>query len=100
MKPIRFHPEATTELAGARAFYEARRDRLGDDFLSESDHAVGLLRDHPHLGAPHKRTRFRRLRLRRFPYVVYYLDSPDLIRVIAVAHDSRRPDYWIGRRLN
>ena len=39
----------------------------------------------------------RRLLLRRFPYMVIYEVFPDEVMVLAVAHVSRRPHYWIER---
>jgi plasmid stabilization system protein ParE len=37
--------------------------------------------------------------LSRFPYHIYYrlLESDDL-RILAVAHNHRRPEYWGGRQ--
>ena len=39
----------------------------------------------------------RIVRLRRFPYVVVYLDLTETVQVIAVAHSKRRPNYWRKR---
>jgi len=38
------------------------------------------------------------MRVARFPYAVLYSIVGDQIRVMAVAHDRRRPFYWSGRR--
>jgi hypothetical protein len=35
--------------------------------------------------------------VRRFPYHVVYIELPDRLQVLAVAHDRRRPAYWVGR---
>jgi hypothetical protein len=35
--------------------------------------------------------------MQRFPFSVVYLDDPELIAIIAVAHTKRRPGYWKGR---
>lgn len=35
--------------------------------------------------------------MQRFPFFVIYLDDPDVIRIIAVAHSKRRPGYWKNR---
>jgi hypothetical protein len=39
----------------------------------------------------------RRAPVKRFPYHVIYLDLKATIRVLAVAHDRRRPVYWKSR---
>jgi len=36
--------------------------------------------------------------MKHFPYSLVYIVSKDEIRILAVAHQSRRPDYWAGRR--
>ncbi len=39
----------------------------------------------------------RRKLVRKFPYSIFYYQRDKIIRVVAVAHQSRRPFYWIGR---
>ncbi len=42
--------------------------------------------------------RFRWMRVRRYPYVLYYeILDPIQVIVYAVGHTSRRPGYWLGR---
>jgi len=33
----------------------------------------------------------------RFPFTIIYSDQQSVITIWAVAHGSRRPDYWTGR---
>jgi hypothetical protein len=35
--------------------------------------------------------------MRRFPFSVEYLDDPELVTIVAVAHSKRRPGYWKDR---
>lgn len=35
--------------------------------------------------------------MKRFPYVVFYLNSEDAIDIVAVAHQRRLPGYWLNR---
>ncbi|MDP1649440.1 MAG: type II toxin-antitoxin system RelE/ParE family toxin [Rubrivivax sp.] len=39
----------------------------------------------------------RKLRLGKFPYSLAYRLHGGVITVIAVAHQSRHPEYWVGR---
>lgn len=39
----------------------------------------------------------RRAVLRRFPFRVVFEELEDEIRVLAVAHKSRDPGFWLGR---
>ena len=38
------------------------------------------------------------LYFKRFPYTLVFRIQESSVRVIAVAHQSRRPGYWSGRR--
>lgn len=91
-------PAALAELHDAAAFYTASADvELGLAFLSEFDHGVKDILANPRVGAVFRGTR-RRYVLRRFPYSIIYHLSGDQLRVVAVAHQRRRPGYWAGRR--
>lgn len=39
----------------------------------------------------------RRKLVRKFPYSIFYYQRGKTVRVIAVAHQRRRPFYWLGR---
>ena len=68
-----------------------------DDFADAMDQALDLLKRFPELGETGARNT-RMLPLHSFPYSLIYRLQVDVIRVIAVAHHSRRPGYWIGHR--
>ena len=68
-----------------------------EDFANTLDQAYGLLCDFPSMGEQAIRDT-RMLSLHRFPYSLIYRIQGDEIRVIAIAHHSRRPGYWMGRR--
>jgi len=68
-----------------------------DDFVDELNRALGLLNRFPELGHASARNT-RTLHLHSFSYSLIYRLQADVIRVIAVAHHSRRPRYWVGRR--
>ena len=44
-----------------------------------------------------RRGEFRAAVMPRFPYLIHFRLQDDVIYVIAVAHGSRRPDYWWDR---
>lgn len=44
-----------------------------------------------------RRFEIRRALLARFPYAVVFLVREHELRVVAVAHAKRRPDYWLRR---
>jgi toxin ParE1/3/4 len=97
MKPAVFHDQAKAELEADVAWYERCRPGLGGQFRSAVEEAVERIRENPQIGSRYGRTRFRYILVRRFPYVVFYSESAQLIRVMAVAHGRRQPGYWRRR---
>jgi toxin ParE1/3/4 len=99
---LRFHDEALTEIRNAAGWYDRQRRGLGDEFLdalyarledliSDPSSVVGRIQ-----GAPPELP-VRRILLRRFPYAVVFVEADDEIRVIAVMHGKRKPEYWLRR---
>lgn len=97
MKPVTFHPDAEVELDDATQRYEGAVVGLGLDFQDEAARVLEMAQRLPDLGSPYARTNARILRLRRFPYLVYYVNREHDIFVCAIAHNSRRPGYWTNR---
>jgi plasmid stabilization system protein ParE len=91
-------PEAERDLVEGGLYYARKaNERLGSAFVSEFERSAALLLEQPALGA-HWRGEVRRLPLHRFPYsIVYYLRSGN-IRILAVAHQSRKPGFWQNRK--
>ena len=95
MKPSQLSELASAELAEAVRWYEERRPGLGGRFFDAVNHAVELIEAHPEIGVARTgRLPNRQLVVTGFPYkVVYRIRETDLY-VVAVAHTSRRPNYW------
>ena len=93
---VRLHPLAADEAEGARAWYLARNPTVADAFLLELDAAIASIAEGPRRW-PRIHGRFRRYLLHKFPFSVVYLERPDFIEVIAVAHHRRKPGYWSQR---
>jgi len=96
VKPITFHPEADTELIEAAQFYEARSPGLGSALLEEVERSLTQIATRAEVYQQIGR-RARRKPLWRFPYNLIYAIYPDRIRIVAVAHQKRRPFYWRKR---
>ena len=95
---IRIHPEAEAELANAALWYESKRAGLGADFVAEIDEALEQIAEAPMNFPTWREARpFRRLVVRRFPYLVFFTVSDDVIQILAFAHAKRRPGYWKDR---
>ncbi len=92
-----FHPEATREVEEARDWYRERSLGAEEGFIADLNHAVEQVASAP-LRWPRFKVNTRRYVFRRYPYsLIYRTYSDNLVRVLAVAHDSRRPKYWLSR---
>ena len=97
MKAAVFHPLAEQELVDAATYYEEQKLGLGLEYLQEAEHAVNFLIRYPKAGLV-VRGSVRRLVLPKFPYsLLYRVLASDQIRILAVAHHRRRPQYWVNR---
>ena len=93
------HPEALGDLRDAASFYQEQAGTsLSQPFLAEFEQSINKLLRYPALGSPWRGRGRRRYLMRRFPYSLVYTVSGDELRVLAVAHHSRRPGYWAGRK--
>jgi len=96
VKLVVFHPAADEEFAAAVAYYAGQADGLGERFYAEIFRLAGVMRAAPQLHRPWRHGA-RRLLARDFPYALVYVERPERLIVIAVAHCKRQPDYWRGR---
>lgn len=96
MKLIRFHPAADAEVTEAAQYYEVRKSGLGSDLLGEVERALDQILTNPNAYQQIGR-RVRRKSLWRFPYNLIYAVYSDRIRILAFAHQKRRPFYWRKR---
>jgi plasmid stabilization system protein ParE len=92
-----FHRLAAQEYLAVRRWYAQRSPQVAQAFADEVDRAAEKIAANPGQG-PVFRQRYRWVRTRRFPYLLYYhvLDA-NRVLVMAVAHARRRPGYWQRR---
>ena len=101
MPRVRIDSAAAQELAEAVAWYEGESPGTGERLLDAFEAAVSLLREEPlplaAMTGQSGRLGAKRLLLHRFPFDVIVIEERDELVVIAVAHQSRRPGYWMAR---
>jgi plasmid stabilization system protein ParE len=91
---LRVLPAAEAEPAAAARWYEARQTGLGVEFVVEVDAALERVEARP-ASFPVWRvgSTYRRARLKRFPYLIFFRILDGEIEIVAVAHakniDSR-----------
>jgi toxin ParE1/3/4 len=92
----RFLPSAEAELLAEVAFYSDARQGLGVRFQAAVEVTLARALEHPTSGVAGRRST-RRLAIKGFPFFLIYRPAADELLVVAVAHQSRRPDYWLAR---
>ena len=93
--------EASEELRDASRWYEDRRAGLGLAFVAALDRAIDRVARWPRTGALVEDVgsdlEIRRMRVESFPYYVAYVVHEGGATIVAIAHERRRPRYWIER---
>ena len=93
---VRFATYARQELDDAIRFYELENPGLGTRFKDEVRKAALRIAAYPQAWSV-ERGDIRKCLLHTFPYKLLYSVEEDHILVIAVAHQHRKPAYWIDR---
>ena len=94
---VYFHRLALDELIAARRWYSNKSGGTARRFVDAVNTAVGRIQAFPNAGVL-IHPPYRWVRLRRFPYVLYYGPvGTNITEVFAVAHAGRRPGYWLRR---
>lgn len=89
-------PESELDIADAFHWYQEQREGLGEEFLNCLEASLQALIRNPNIcGVVHEN--YRRCLMRRFPYVVLYELSNDVVIVYAVFHTSQNPNKWRAR---
>ena len=98
---FRTEPEAAVELEHAALWYERQRPGLGIEFLAPIDTTLDRIDRWPlaasRVAGVSNEVPARKAPVSGSPYHVAYLETPDSIRILAFAHDSREPGYWHAR---
>lgn len=83
---------AHADMADAYGYYEKKRVGLGEDFLNEVTGQFAKLAEAPlnysYIGNSNT---LRDVKVKRFPYVIVFLISEDIVAVVAVHCTWRRP---------
>ena len=92
------HPEVWDDADDAMEYYAGVEDYLPQRFIAEVDAALDFAEHFALAGRP-LYTKYRRIALRRFPYLLCYRVVDDVVHVLAVVHDRRNPK-WVRARLS
>jgi toxin ParE1/3/4 len=93
---VEYHQEAIADIKSAVTWYQKHSSKAALDFIKELNRATETIREAPERW-PGGRDNTRRFLLWRFPFAVIYSEEESTITIWAVAHGSRRPEYWTHR---
>jgi toxin ParE1/3/4 len=94
-KPVLPSDRASRDIEDILAHYEVKAEKVvAQDFIDELETAFGQLGRFPGSGSPRLGhvlgiTRLRSWPVKRFPYLVLYIDRPDHVEVWRVLHSGR-----------
>jgi toxin ParE1/3/4 len=97
---LRVLAEAENEIESARRYLNEQSAGLGGIFLSDLEGAFAKIVEQPMRFGKLETlpdSPYRRALLKQFPYAIVFEVLSDEILVVAVAHSSRAPNYWLGR---
>jgi hypothetical protein len=96
VKRARFIAQARRELLAEVAHYSGQESGLGARFAAAVEEATARAVAFPFTGSPASKNT-RRLFVKDFPFAVVYRPDENGIVIFALAHHSRRPEYWHSR---
>jgi toxin ParE1/3/4 len=94
MKRLVLQRRALRDLTDARAYYWRDAPHMVGEFASTIDAEFLHLRQHPGTGSPRygfllRMPGLRSWPVKRFPYVIFYLDQGDHLSVLRVLHQAQ-----------
>jgi len=95
-KRVEYHAGAIADVNSALAWYQKRSRKATLDFIEELARATETIQQAPDRW-PSGKNDTRRFLLWRFPFTIIYSERESIVTIWAVAHGSRRPEYWTGR---
>ncbi len=96
---VEFIEAANLELDDAIKYYNHQMEGLGDEFLDDVFNTIQLIKLFPEAWTQISNNTKKTV-LKKFPFNLIYTIHDDKIYKIAVAHQHRKPDYWIDRLID
>ena len=98
---VRVLSPALYEIADTALWYDSQRSGLGLEFWQRVDAELSRIEANPlSFGRSEFATQELDLRFTvvvRFNYVIHFLVESDEVQIVSVAHQARRPGYWLTR---
>lgn len=96
MSQILFHELASNELIDARDHYDDLVFGLGKKFILEIERCLNIIKANP-FAYPVIKEKVRKAVVIKFPFSILYRLDENVIYILAVMHQKRKPKYWVER---
>jgi len=83
---------AVEEITESQDYYNRQQNNLGNNFKSDVQKSIDMIYKHAKL-YPLITPKIRRSLLHRFPFSIFYSIVGDVILILSVAHQHRKPKY-------
>jgi len=93
---IKYLKIAREEFHSAIKYYESQQTDLSKKFQSDIKDSISRIKEFPKAYVSIKND-VRRCLLHKFNYSILYAIKHNHILIIAIAHQHRKPNYWIDR---
>jgi plasmid stabilization system protein ParE len=94
-RQVSFHPQASEEYTEALLYYGERSEVVASRFEAAINSSLKQIAEDP--SRYPIRLGLRRCMVIAFPYSIYYRENDLEIQIIAIAHQKRKPGYWLSR---
>ena len=93
---LEFLEPAYIEYQEAIEYYNLQSEGLGNKFIVEIDRTLTIIKNYPESFTKYTE-HSRKAVVTAFPYNLIYSIQREKIIIIAVAHQHRKPNYWLKR---
>jgi plasmid stabilization system protein ParE len=95
---VRLNSKVYSDLESAMAYYlREAGNQLATEFYDEFRRCRRIIAERPR-SFPVVRAKIRKINFHRFPYhVLYEITDKTSVRILAVKHDQRDPDFGLNR---
>jgi len=97
MYRIQYHPDAENEFLQSVHYYESQQKGLGRRFIKSYNKAIDKIKFSPESWLIVEGD-IRRYLLDTFPFGILYRKVRNTIRILAIMHLKRDPEYWKDRK--
>ncbi|MGP2657516.1 hypothetical protein ACOJTA_10780 [Malaciobacter sp. WC5094] len=93
---IKYLKLAKLEFDDSKSYYELQQKGLRKSFENEVRNSINRIKRFPN-SYQKIFNEIRRCTLHKFPHNKLYIQQKYYILIIAIAHQHRKPDYWVSR---